>query len=193
MMEKRCVAFLIIVFLSCILSFSEVKKIDLKKVSQPPRLDGLFDDDCWKEVEWIDDFVQSEPIRKAPPSEKTEFKVVLCGHSLFFAVKCYDSKPQEIMAVERRRDGGMWSDDTFEIRIDTYLDKRNFYSFRFNPRGTKRDEKWGNLDWDGDWDVVARITDEGWVAEVRISLIPLAFPRRGEGYFGINFERRIRR
>lgn len=169
------------------------KEITLKNVSQPPCLDGSFEDECWREVEWIGGFVQAEPVRKAPPSERTEFKVLLCGSDLYFAVKCYDSHPQEIVALERRRDGGMWSDDTLEIRLDTYLDRRNYYSFRFNALGTQQDRKWGNLDWDGDWDVVAKVTDEGWVAEVRISLVPLAFPRRGEGYFGINFERRIRR
>jgi len=169
------------------------KEITLKKVSQPPQLDGVFTDECWQEVEWIDDFLQSEPRRKAPPSEKTEFKVVLYGHDLYFAIKCYDSHPEEIMALGKKRDEGMGSDDTFEIRLDTYLDKRNYYSFRFNSLGNKQDRKWGNRDWDGDWDVVAKITDEGWVAEVRISLVPLAFPRKGEGYFGINFRRNIRR
>ncbi|MGB9876318.1 MAG: DUF5916 domain-containing protein [bacterium] len=175
------------------LVFASEKVINLKMVSQPPVLDALFDDECWKEVEWIDDFVQSEPKRKAPPSERTEFKVVLCKSNLYFAVKCYDRRPSQITALQRKRDGGMHSDDTFEIRLDTYLDKRNFYSFCFNPLGTKQDAKWWNLDWDGDWDVVAKITEEGWVAEVRISLIPLAFPRNGKGYFGANFKRTIRR
>ncbi|MBC7330490.1 carbohydrate binding family 9 domain-containing protein [bacterium] len=173
--------------------FGSDKVINLKRVSQPPRVDALFDDECWGEVEWIDDFVQSEPIRKAPPSERTEFKVVQYKNDLYFAVKCYDRRPSEITALQKKEDGGMGSDDWFEIMIDTYLDRRNFYSFCFNPMGTKRDEKWGNLEWDGDWEVVAKVTDEGWVAELRISLIPLAFPRRGEGYFGINFKRNIRR
>ncbi|MGC8842518.1 MAG: carbohydrate binding family 9 domain-containing protein [bacterium] len=175
------------------LVFASEKVINLKMVSQPPVLDALFDDECWKEVEWIDDFVQSEPKRKAPPSERTEFKVVLCKSNLYFAVKCYDRRPSQITALQRKRDGGMHSDDTFEIRLDTYLDKRNFYSFCFNPLGTKQDAKWWNLDWDGDWDVVAKITEEGWIAEVRLSLVPLAFPRKGKGYFGINFRRHISR
>jgi len=183
---------LLIIFI-CTPVFSNNKMINLKEVSAPPVLDALFNDECWKEVEWIDDFVQSEPIRKAPPSEKTEFKVVLYKTDLYFAVKCYDKHPEQIMAFQRRRDGEMRSDDAFEIRIDTYLDRMNYYSFRFNPIGTKQDKKWGNWDWDGDWDVVAKITKEGWVAEVRISLVPLAFPRRGKGYFGINFRRNIRR
>ena len=173
--------------------FCNNKVINLKEVSKPPLLDATFDEECWREVDWINDFVQSEPIRKAPPSERTEFKVVQYKNDLYFAVKCYDKRPSEITALQKKEDGGMGSDDSFEIRIDTYLDRRNFYSFRFNSIGTKRDEKWGNLEWDGDWDVVAKVTEEGWVAEVRISLIPLAFPRRGEGYFGINFIRNIRR
>jgi hypothetical protein len=188
---KLFLLFFISLFLS--LGYGSNKVINLKMVLQPPRLDALFDDECWKEVEWIDDFLQSEPIRKAPPSERTEFKVMQYKNDLYFAVKCYDRRPLEITALQKKEDGGMDSDDWFEIRIDTYLDRRNFYSFRFNSTGTKRDEKWGNLEWDGDWEVVAKVTDEGWVAELRISLIPLAFPRRGKGYFGINFKRYIRR
>ncbi len=173
----------------------EGKIINLKKVASPPRLDAVFDDECWQEVKWWSNFLQSDPVRRAPPSEKTEFAVVQCGRDLYFAFKCYDSTPSEISALQKRRDGEMRMDDRVEIMLDTYLDRRwtRYYSFVFNPLGTKRDSKWGNLDWDGEWDVATRITNEGWFAEVRISLVPLAFPRKGKGYFGINIERRIRR
>ena len=50
-----------------------------------------------------------------------------------------------------------------------------------------------NADWDGIWDVAARITDDGWTAEIAIPLTTLRFTGAGDQTWGINFMRNIRR
>jgi hypothetical protein len=50
-----------------------------------------------------------------------------------------------------------------------------------------------NRNWDGVWDVAARITQDGWTAEIAIPLTTLRFPDAAQQTWGINFMRNIRR
>ena len=50
-----------------------------------------------------------------------------------------------------------------------------------------------NSNWDGIWEVSARITEVGWTAEMRIPFRTLKFDRADPQTWGVNFERKIRR
>ena len=50
-----------------------------------------------------------------------------------------------------------------------------------------------NSNWDGIWEVSARITEVGWTAEMRIPFKTLKFDRADPQTWGVNFERKIRR
>src|SRR6266545_1644463 len=41
------------------------------RVDQPPRIDGVLDDQVWQKASVIDDFTQQEPQEGAPASERT--------------------------------------------------------------------------------------------------------------------------
>src|SRR5207247_6719609 len=49
-----------------------------------------------------------------------------------------------------------------------------------------------SLDWDGIWNASARMSDEGWVAEIEIPFKTLRF-KPGQSVWGINVERQIKR
>jgi len=67
-----------------------------------------------------------------------------------------------------------------------------------NPVGARADGQVSNnaerrtLEWDGIWDAAARITEDGWVAEVEIPFKTLRF-KPGQTTWGFNVERTIRR
>jgi hypothetical protein len=50
-----------------------------------------------------------------------------------------------------------------------------------------------NANWDGIWDVKARIAEDGWYAEIRIPFRTLKFTPEDEQTWGVNFQRRLRR
>ena len=66
-----------------------------------------------------------------------------------------------------------------------------------NPLGTKydatvKDESEVNSQWDERWEAAARITEQGWEAEMEIPWNVLRF-RTGSHVWGIDFKREIRR
>jgi len=84
------------------------------------------------------------------------------------------------------------------IVLDPFFDHRNGFFFQVNPAGARADRQVSNnaerlsQDWDGIWNAVAPITDEGWVAEIEIPFKTLRF-KPGQSTWGLNIERQIKR
>ncbi|NOZ60316.1 MAG: carbohydrate binding family 9 domain-containing protein [Calditrichaeota bacterium] len=178
---------------------SSQKLLPVKKISGKIHIDGRLDENFWQQAKFSDEFQQQEPGDGDPPSERTEIAALYNGDYLYFGIKCFDSEPDKIIRTELRRDKRMDNDDYFEILLDTYHDKRSGFYFIFNPYGTKRDAKLDdegrnyNPEWDGIWECKAKISNEGWFAEVAIPWKTLRFVEGQEIYFGANFGRMIRR
>ena len=88
-------------------------------------------------------------------------------------------------------------DDVIRFVFDTFHDHRRAYVFSINPLGTKQDSQidnnvW-NSSWDEVWDVRTRLQDDGWTLEARIPFRILRFPSGGDGVWGFNFLRSIKR
>ena len=128
--------------------------------------------------------------------------------ALYIGVEAYDSRPGGVIATEMRRDSGqLLNEDNFQIILDTFNDSRSGYMFVTSPLGAKLEQQVAeegdggfrgnssniNLDWDGVWDVSARRTDQGWVAEIAIPMVTLRFPEADRQVWGVNFMRNIRR
>src|SRR4029077_9614949 len=130
-------------------------------------------------------------------TERTEVRVMYDGKSLLIAVHAFDAQPSAIVAPEMRRDADrLLDEDNFQIIVDTFNDSRNGYMFVTTPLGAKLEQQISeegegntraassgfiannsniNRNWDGVWDVAARITDDGWTAEIAIPLTTVRF------------------
>ncbi|MDQ2922342.1 MAG: carbohydrate binding family 9 domain-containing protein, partial [Acidobacteriota bacterium] len=119
--------------------------------------------------------------------------------AVYFAVTCYDSEPEKIIATERRRDQSPEKDDSFWIVLDTYNDHRNAFLFATNPLGVRFDQRITDegrdvdLNWDGEWEVSARRTSAGWTANIKIPFKTLRIKGDRKQVWGIDFQRLIRR
>jgi len=166
---------------------------------EKPRIDGLLDDAVWANAAVTGDFLQRDPEEGAPATESTDVRVLYDQDSLYFGVRCYDSRPSLIRATELRRDDALDNDDSFSLLLDTFLDRRNAKLFRTNPLGTQYDalitEEGNDLnkEWDEIWSSEARIDDKGWTVEIRIPFKSLRGPASPVQTWGLNFERIIRR
>jgi hypothetical protein len=182
------------------------------RVDQPPKIDGVLDDEVWKKAPLVEEFTQQEPREGAAASERTEVRVLYDGKTLHIGVHAFDLQPSSIVATEMRRDSDrLLDEDNFQIILDTFNDSRNGYMFVTTPLGAKLEQQISeegegnnrtglglvnsniNKNWDGIWDVAARITDDGWTAEIAIPLTTLRFADGAEQTWGINFMRNIRR
>jgi hypothetical protein len=155
-------------------------------IEQAVRVDGELADSAWLEAEWAGGFTQRQPRPGEPSSEPTEFAIVYTSDMLFVGVRANDSEPARIVAKEMERDSDLFQDDSILLLFDTFNDGRNAYLFVTNPNGARtdalltdegRDVNWA---WDGVWDVAARRTADGWVAEIAIPVSTLRFDPVGE-------------
>jgi hypothetical protein len=167
-------------------------------LSEPIRLDGVLDEPIWSTVPTIGRLLQQEPIPESEPTEETEIKVVFDRDRLYFGIHCHDRDPSAVVATQLAYDSELEVDDVVVIILDPFLDFRNGFFFEVNPVGARADGQVTNnaerrsLEWDGIWDAAARITDDGWVAEVELPFKTLRFAP-GQTTWGMNVERTIRR
>jgi hypothetical protein len=144
-------------------------------------LDGVLDEPVWRRAPLLSGFKQAEPVEGAEPTEQTEVRIVYDERTLFIGVLCRDRDPATIRATVMERDASLRPDDSIALLLDTFHDRRNAFYFAVSAAGGMVDAliaKNGaefNQEWDGIWDARARITAEGWVAEIEIPFATLSF------------------
>ncbi len=174
-----------------------------------PTLDGtVIGDTAWQGVVPATGFWQVQPDDGQPATQETEVYIGFVDDALYIGVVAYDKQVDAITVTDSRRDASLDDTDSFQIIIDGLLDGQNGYVFGTNPAGLAYDgqvvrEGSGgqlgsgaggfNLNWDGSWDVVAKISDIGWSAEMRIPFRTLRYGTGETQTWGINFQRNIRR
>jgi len=167
----------------------------------PIRIDGKLNEPSWQLAPPDTSFTQSYPNPGAPPSQRTEVRVLYDNDALYVGIRAFDSHPDSIAAPLARRDAyGIYSDWLY-FAIDSYHDRRTAFGFAVNPRGVQKDETLSNdntedLNWDGVWQVATTIDSLGWTAEFRIPLSQLRLGPQRNGaarVWGFQVQRDIAR
>jgi hypothetical protein len=158
-------------------------------------LDGILDEAVWERAEPATNFIQQDPDFGQPATEPTEVRVAFDHEHLYIGVLCFDSEPDKMRGIQRRRDEFLSSDDRFMWVLDTYFDARTGYFFEINPSGLMGDSLLGGeggREWDGIWTAKVRRSETGWTAEIEIPFRTLNFDPHAPAW-GINFQRTVRR
>lgn len=166
------------------------------KINEEMKIDGELSEQAWGKSIPISDFTQLNPYEGENPSENTEVRILYDDKAIYFGFILYDSEPRKIISRLTRRDRDVES-DKITIILDTFHDHKNAYFFSINSAGVKVDgiitgdgTKF-DTEWDGIWEASTKITDAGWVCEVKIPFATLRFASGKE--WGVNFERYISR
>jgi hypothetical protein len=182
-------------------------------VEQPPALDGdVLGDERWQAATPLTAFWQTTPREGDPASERTEVRVLYTKEALYFGVVCFDREPARMVVADARRDSSLDDTDSFQIILDTYLDRQNGFVFGTSPAGLEYDGQVAregeegdtsgqaagagggfNINWDASWTVRTRSGDFGWSAEFEIPFRTLRYARGGPQVWGMNLQRNIRR
>jgi hypothetical protein len=174
---------------------AEDKVVHAVRAQDGISIDARLDDAAWAYASPIRDFTQREPIQDAPPTETTEIRIAYDDEAVYFGIMMYDSEPDKIVKRLARRDRP-WDADYISISIDPYHDHRIGFYFTVSASGIEGDGLMYNdtrrdSDWDSVWDSSVRITEEGWVAEVKIPYHTIRFIRQEIYTWGLNFQRSI--
>ena len=133
------------------------------------------------------DFVQKYPDESRPPTQRTEAYVGYTSQAIFFAFLAFDPEPKKIRARLSRRED-VDDDDQVGLWLDTFDDRQHSYFFFMNPYGIQQDgtDTLGvpSLSFDMVWDGFTQITDQGYIALMRIPFRSLRFlPGHSWGVF----------
>ncbi len=173
-----------------------------------PVVDGeVLADPAWQGLSPASGFRQTTPEEGRPASERTEVYVAFSDNTLYIAAVCYDRRPDAIIISDSRRDPSLEESDSFQVILDTFLDRQNGFVFGTNPAGIEYDgqvTKEGsggmtsgggdfNLNWDASWQVAAAISEIGWSAELAIPFRTLRFGNGDVQTWGVTFQRNLRR
>ena len=105
-----------------------------------PVLDGaVLDDPAWALAPPATGFVQTQPDEGRPASERTEVRIVYTADTIYFGVICYDDDPSAIIVTDSRRDSSLADSDSFQLILDTFLDRQNGFIFGTSPSGQEYD------------------------------------------------------
>ena len=165
-------------------------------IDEAPQIDGVLEE-IWETGTLLPDtWLQVDPDEGAPPTQRTEVRLMRDSRNLYVAVRCFDDEPDRIIARALQRDGAIDADDNIKIVLDPKRDRRTGYIFSMNAIGARSDGRLVNgrtdRDWDAVWEGKSSIDDEGWTAEFVIPFRTISIDP-GANEWGINLERTIRR
>lgn len=166
------------------------------KVNSPPKIDGDLNDAAWKIAAKVTGFWRTD--RDQLAQEQTEVLICYDDTAIYVAFICHDSQPNLIRAQQRKRGGAFQSDDFITVNIDPLnqplVGGGTFYSFLVNPLGTQNEWVPGGaaekIEWRGDWQAEAKITESGWQVEIAIPFRVFRLPRKPSA-FALWFSRTI--
>jgi len=161
------------------------------------RIDGQLDDDVWARAALVNDFHQMAPFEYDSPSQRTEVRVFYSSDAIYIGARMFEEDPSLITANVLLQGQGLPNDDSFNIMLDPYLDRRSGFLFEINANGVRVEGIYQNVsgvdrNWEGIWQAGSNIDEQGWTTEMRIPFQTLSFDP-GNTEWGINFRRTIRR
>lgn len=206
-MKRVSLFFFVIVFVTLSgveMSFSQSipakKEYIAVRISSPPKIDGILDDSCWINVAVATDFVQTEPNPGLSSNVKTEVKLVYDNSAIYISAMMYDPHPDSILCEMSKHDNVFFGPnaDAFGLLIDAYQDGQNGVFLGVTTCNVQTDTKVADPEefddsWNVAWESKVKITDKGWIAEMRIPYSILRFPKKDVQEWAINFSRQMRR
>ncbi len=166
---------------------------------KPITIDGSLTEAAWKNPPINRPFKTFSPNYGDPATEKTQVWAAYDTKNLYFAFKCFDSQPHKIKTSIAQRDK-ITRDDYVGLYLDAAHNKQTHYEFYVNPNGIQADAvksavSVSGADYAADfvWQSAGKITDDGYVVEIRIPLESLRYKSGKDVKMGVIFTRQISR
>ena len=191
---KFCLLLLLFIapFLSNADSKRHIQQALTIRTDNPPVIDGIINSDEWGMADVISDFTQYDPIYHATPSQRTEVRILYDDRAIYIAAMLYDTAPDSILRQLGQRNSSL-NADAFGIRLDTYNNQLDAYTFEVSASGVQRDFRRQDRSYDGVWESAVKIHEKGWSVEMRIPYSALRFPSTECQTWGMQIYRNIRR
>lgn len=172
------------------------KTIRTTRVTKAPKIDGILDDEAWKNAEICRNFVLFRPENGelVKDNYQTIVKVIYDDEAIYISAQMNDPDPQGIPKEFAVRDNFSIA-DFFLVTINPNDDGQNPFEFIVQSTGNQADSKVSNgnedFDWTAVWDSAVSTDDKGWNVEMEIPYRALRFANEPVQSWGFNFHRRL--
>ncbi len=149
-------------------------------------VDGRLDEAPWQRPPTFELAYETRPAENGPAPVRTEVWIGYDLNNLYVAFRAHDPEPEKIRGRLSDRDTA-YQDDFVGVVLDTFNDQRRAFEFFVNPLGVQMDMTQNEMtdgeddSWDAIWDSAGRITDTGYIVEMRIPFSSLRFPTAEDG------------
>ena len=153
------------------------------QAGQAVKLDGVADDEVWREAVAHDAFFETQPEDRIPAKVLTEVRLASDQRYLYIALKAFDPAPELIRAPFARRDKISNDQDYIALYLDPSGGSKGAQMIYINPQGAVKDGRFSDVHGedaapDFAFEAVAARFDGGWSAELRIPFSSIAYARR---------------
>ena len=151
-------------------------KLKIKKSQSEIVLDGVLDEQSWKEADVADNWYQNFPVDSLPAPFQTEARLTFNDEFIYVSFVCFDDDTPDVVST-LRRDFNYPLNDNVSFIIGPYNDLLNGYFFNVTPAGAKRDgtvssggrgENAFNTYWDNKWYSEVKRYKDRWIVEMAI-------------------------
>lgn len=190
---------LLIGFLLSLNLQAQKKSLEPLKTDADIIVDGYLSDSIWQYAPEATDFVMLSPgSGEAIPQEfETRVKVFYTDEAICFGLIMNDPQPDSILRQVTVRDDMNQNHDWLAVAINPFNDGQNDFTFFVSASGTQADSRTTangeDYSINSIWYSEVRITETGWVCEIKIPYISLRFPNELQKDWGFNVIRSIRR
>ena len=177
-------------------------ELPAKRTQKPVKIDGLINDEAWKDAAVMTDLVEFRPTvgRKENPENRTVAYLMYNDEGIYFGGYCYE-RTRDSIATELAGRDGFGTNDYVGLIFDTYFDKINGFEYFITPLGEQWDAKMspnpnGNdedFSWNAVWESGAVIHNDGWSFEMFIPYAAIRFGKKEVQNWGLNITRRRRK
>ncbi len=175
------------------------KQLPAKRTDKKVKIDGLIDDEAWKDAAIMSDLIEFRPTVGAveKPETRTVSYLMYDDEGIYFGGYCYERTKDSIARELSGRDG-FGTNDYIGIIFDTYFDKQNGFEYFLTPLGEQWDAKMSpdmgeDFSWSSVWKSGAVIHNDGWSFEMFIPYSAIRFGKDAEQSWGLNITRRRRK
>ncbi|MFZ1533035.1 MAG: carbohydrate binding family 9 domain-containing protein, partial [Chitinophagaceae bacterium] len=174
------------------------KQLSAIRTTQTIKIDGLINEDAWKDASVMTDLIEFRPTIGAPEKAATKTIAYLMydDQGIYFGGHCYEQTKDSIATELSGRDG-FGTNDYIGLIFDTYYDKQNGFEYFITPLGEQWDAKMTSdgedFSWNAVWKSNAVIHDNGWSFEMFIPYSAIRFGKNDVQNWGLNITRRRRK
>jgi hypothetical protein len=194
-LKAKALCFCIIVTAVTYAQEAPKKRLAIKKITSPIKIDGEINETAWKQAVVADQFVQLRPVPFKKESDNPTEVYFLYDNQGIYVGGYLHEKVKDSIASELIGRDGFGNNDFIGVVLDTYYDKLNGFEYFVTPLGEQMDAKQSpsggeDFSWNAVWKSACKIHNDGWSFEMFIPYSAIRFGKMKVQDWGLNIVRR---